>query len=312
MAKINLAILYGIIKDKPQIRQNAETGEYISGLCYIHLVRGYRDAHDNKQYVKHDYPLVVSFDQKIIAEMSGWAENDVVLIKGTITTKIVNKSSKCVMCKDENGKPTVNEHKGLILYVTPIFAQRQKSFLTKENAIEHVFASREISNMAYLAGTLIRDPVLFKTKAGEIITQYQLALNRKFRIREDDPEIRTDWPWVKSYGEQAIEDKLRLRMSSNVIIDGFLQTRHVVRKCKCEKCGQIYEWEDTSMEIVPYDTEYIHGTYLTDDEIEADGRTPEEMRQEVGAFLEKNKDEMEEDFNSEEIDPGSVKKPVLP
>ena len=85
----------------------------------------------------------------------------------------------------------------------------------------------------------------------------QIALNRKFRVKEDPPEIKTDFPWVKSQGTGAESDAKFLMKGSSVLIDGMIQTREFMQKTVCEECGQEYEWPDQAMEIVPYCTEYL-------------------------------------------------------
>ena len=72
-------------------------------------------------------------------------------------------------------------------------------------------------------------------------------MNRKFRIQTDPPEIKTDYPWVKSYGENAKEDKNRLRVGSEVYIDGCLQARSVQRHAfcgqACDEKGKVLFYE---------------------------------------------------------------------
>ena len=82
--------------------------------------------------------------------------------------------------------------------------------LEVEEALQYLSTVREISNQDYILGTLCRDPKKISPKEGLIVTQYQIALNRKYFIRSDPPSIKTDYPWVKSYGENAISDRKKL------------------------------------------------------------------------------------------------------
>ena len=155
-------------------------------------------------------------------------------------------------------------------------------------------------------GNLVADPTYFRTKAGTVITQYQIALDRNFRIRDDDPSIRTDWPFVKSYGEQAVEDRMRLKKGSEVYIDGVIQATSINRKTKCCNCGKIYTWKDHTLELVPYDVEYFTH-YMTDDElVEKEGKKIEDIRQGIFDFL--KKDELDELFDTEDVDLKTVSK----
>ena len=151
----------------------------------------------------------------------------------------------------------------------------------KNDATDDLMENREISNQVWTIGTLIKDPRFFKTKDNIPITQYLIALNRKFRNPNDSEEIVTDWPIVKSYGEMALEDKVRLHQGSEIYIDGFLQARTVRRKIKCKCCGQLYEFKDHAMEIVPYAIEYLTG-FVSNQEIEEERKTTiEQIKQSI-------------------------------
>lgn len=304
MPRLNHIAQYGFLEHKPYITIDQSSGEPVSAICYIHVVRGYRDDHSGKLFMQHDFPLVIALEKKIINEMATWNEFDVVNIKGMITSKFMDKPSFCPNCHDESGSPTKNIVRGILMYITPIFAQRERSCANKKEALERIINAREISNTALIDGYLIKDPTYFKTKAGTIVTQYQIALDRKFRIRTDEPNIRTDWPWVKSYGTQAIEDKMRLHTGSQVYIDGVIQARTVHRKTKCKCCGEIYPWEDRTLELVPYDVEYVTN-YLTDEELEVEkGQNAEDIRKDLFGFL--VKDDVGEEENTEDIDEQTV------
>lgn len=303
MARQNNVFLYGIIEKKPRIVLDKETHEPVSAIGYIHVVRGVREAHDGKKYMKHDHPLIVSLEPIVIKHMAEWEENDVVYIKGTIASKKMDKKSYCPNCVDDNGHPTENVAKGLLTYINPIFVKVMKKFPDKESALADVIKAREISNQVIVVGNLFAEPSYFKTKNGLIVSQYQIITNRKFRIRTDDPDVKTDWPWVKSYGEQAIEDRMRLKSGSCVIIDGFIQARKVNRKTKCKCCGKIYPWQDSTMELVPFETEYVQGTYKTDEDLqEEQGQKAEDIRNSLFNHL--IKDELTEDMNTDDIDTG--------
>ena len=144
-------------------------------------------------------------------------------------------------------------------------------------------------------GQLCRDPKKIKPKEGLIVTQYQIAMNRKYRIATDPVESKSDYPWVKCYGQNAVNDYWRLHMGSEIYIDGCIQARSVQRHAFCGQatdvygkplfddyrnpiikkdslgnpagCGEQYDWKDRAMEIVPYATEYLSGFY-SDEEIE--------------------------------------------
>ena len=298
MGRQNIVHMYARVHKAPQINKDIETGEYQYGIVYLDTVRGLREIEDNLKYVKHDYPLVMSREKEILDEMSTWQENDVVLLKGVITSKAIMKTSYCPHCTNADGTPTANEVKSNLVYVTPIFTEKLKSYgEDKRAAIEDVVKHREISNQILVLGRVLKDPKLFTTRQNVQITQYPIALNRKFRIRTDDPSIKTDWPLVKSYGERARDDKLYLQYESDVLIDGFVQARTVRRKMKCPHCGQLYEWHDNSMELAAYDVEYVNGFKSREQvEAEAQGKSVEELKQML--FESGYKDDLEENLQS--------------
>jgi hypothetical protein len=313
MSKQNNVYMWARVAKKPLIARNRETGEYLYGMGYVHVVRGVRDAHDNIRYIKHDYPLILSKDADILDRMCEWEANDIVVIKGILVSKNIDKPSYCPNCIGEDGEPTKNIKKGTVLYVNPIYVRKVAHYDEKKDAVNDILESREISNQALFIGTCVREPKIYKTKKGTTVCQYQLAINRKYHIRTDDPTLRTDWPWVKSYGEQAIEDKLRIKLGTVVYIDGFIQARNVVRRTKCKNCGKIYTWNDHSMEIVPYAVEYGEGTFRSDADIaKEESSDAETLRQQIhdGLFSESITKEDEREI-SDDIDRGSYeKKPV--
>ncbi|MBP3278168.1 MAG: single-stranded DNA-binding protein [Butyrivibrio sp.] len=298
MGRQNIAFLYARVHKPPQINKDVETGEYLFGTVYLDTVRGLREVEDDLKYVKHEFPLVVSREKEQLDKMAEWKENDIVLVKGVITSKAIMKASYCPHCTDENGNHWKNEVKSNLVYITPIFVEKLKSYgedktAAREDLVDH----REISNQLYVMGRVLKDPKLFTTKKNVQITQYPIALNRKFTIRTDDPSIRTDWPIVKSYGERARDDKLYLQYESDVLIDGFVQARTVTRKMICPHCGKLYEWKDNSMEVAAYDVEYVNG-YKSKEQVEAEaqGKSVEELKQML--FETGYKDELEENLQS--------------
>lgn len=283
------------------ISVDKETGEYKYGFVYVDAVRGLRAVGDDIRFVKHDKPLIMTQEKAMIDELQKLETNDIVFVKGVITSKKMQKPSYCECTDPETGEQTINKAFGNLIYVTPIYMKKVKSYgEDKKAAIQDIVDNREISNQAYVFGTLITEPKLFTTKNGKQITQYVLATDRKYLIRTDDPSIKTDWPVVKSYGEQARNDKIYLKYQADIFIDGFLQARKVKRKTKCRCCGKIYEWEDRAMEIVPYAVEYLNGQ-RSKDEVEAEfQKSVEDIKQDL--FNSGYNDDMEEGLHTSELD----------
>lgn len=246
---------------KAPVIQTDDDGNYIYGTCYLNVVRGFREVGDHKRYMKSDNPMIMSRDPSILRIMETWQENDIVQVKGVVAAKNIRKASYCQHCGAKNTA------EGSLVYVNPIFVMTMEHAPDINEALKRLSEMREISNQVYVLGTLCRDPKKVTPKEGLTVTQYQIALNRKYFIRTDPPEIKSDYPWVKSYGENAIEDRQRLHVGSKVFIDGCLQARSVQKHIVCSECGQQYNWKDRAMEIVPYETEYV-GNFYTEEEIE--------------------------------------------
>lgn len=235
---------------------------YKYGFCNIVVIRGTRDVGDGRKFAKADDPRVMSRDPDILKEMDTWEENDIVFIKGVLCTKDLEKKVECPHCGH------VSKQNGSLGYVNPIFAMRLGHVESLEAGIRFLNGKREISNQAYMLGVACRDPKRVEPKSGMVVCQYPIALNRKFFIRADPPEKRTDYPWVKSYGSNAEEDLRRIHVGTHVYIDGLLQARHVRRRVdSCKECHEPFEWRDQTLEIVPYETEYVRD-FNTDEDIE--------------------------------------------
>ncbi|MBO4847222.1 MAG: single-stranded DNA-binding protein [Lachnospiraceae bacterium] len=304
MARQNMAYLFGRVHKDPVIAYDNETGEYKYAACYIDVVRPPRDVGDDIKFIKHDKPMIMTKDKEIIDQIVNWKENMVVLVKGPLTTAQGTKTSYCPFCEEKDGEKHKVVNKGNIVYVTPIHVEVVKEFDNKLEATEYIVENKEVSNQILVVGTVLNDPKLITTKKGIQFCQYRLAINRKYTIRTDDPSVRTDWPIVKSYGEQARDDKIYLKYQADVLIDGFLQARTVTRKQKCPYCGEIYEWKDHTMELVPFAVEYLNG-FKSKEEVEAEAQKPvEDIKQML--FTSGYKDEINEttesDLKSDDID----------
>lgn len=259
MARLNHVSFVGAVAADPLIKTDG--GRYVSAILQIRVLRGPRSVGDHKGSSKTDVPLILTKEPAMIHAIDQLKENHIVMVKGILATTRVAKVSYCTHCGAKN---TSN---GLLMYINPIHIWSLQQCKNSVDALKCLKMHSEISNELQLFGTLIRDPKKVSPKADLIITQYQIAMNRKYKIRTDSPNKITDYPWVKVYGDNATEDRLRLHVGSEVFIDGCIQARQVNRHSKCEECGEPYDWAESTMEIVPFATEYI-GDFYTDEEIE--------------------------------------------
>lgn len=254
----NNVTLYGQVYKEPRILTDAN-GKYTRGMCPINVIRGIRDFGNHINNLRYDCPIIMTGDPEKIAEMSTWKLYDMVEIKGTITTKEVNKNTTCPHCKEKNSV------EGNVVFISPIYLSVRETGITQEEGLELLKKRIEISNCAMIIGALCRDVETYTNSKGLTTTQYQLAVNRKFRLKDDAAEIRTDYPWVKSYGEIGEDDAKFLHTGSIVLIDGMVQTREVDRTTVCPHCGESYNWKDNALEIVPYSVEYLQNFTLPEE-----------------------------------------------
>ena len=253
MSRHNFAFLYGTVAKNPRITMNEETGDFIVGQCLIYTIRGKRSVEDDElvDYV-YDCPVIASKNKDILFKMNQLKENDMVFVKGMISTRDVQKISVCPHCHH------TNKRNGVLLYVTPIFLEKVENGVSKEKSQALLKEKCEISNQILVTGNLCGEPEIYKSNKGMQV-QYQLALNRKFRVKEDPPEIKTDYPWVKSTGKNAENDALFLKTGATVLVEGYLQTRTFKQTLTCENCGEQYETDEQTLEIGSYSTEYMMG-----------------------------------------------------
>jgi hypothetical protein len=248
-------------------------------MAFINVGRGTRDTGDGYRFMKGDNPIIMTKEPELVEQISTWHTYDIVMVKGIIATRTIMKPSFCPYCKTKNAAP------GALVYVYPVYAEKRCHLDSADECIRYLSGHREISNIAYVFGRLVKDPQQITTRDGLKITQYPIEMYRKVRIRYDDPSVRADFPWVKSYGKNAEEDMKCLIKGSEIYVDGCLQTRSVQRHIVCgqaygqngkaekdengnprmrvkpngviDGCGRQYEWMDRATEIVPYEVEYL-------------------------------------------------------
>ena len=299
MARLNVVLLFGTVLVKPRIIKKPD-GTYIYGMTQLNVLRGNRKVGNHTVGIKADNPTVIAREPEILEQWLEWEEGDVVEVKGTLaTTPLQKKLPVCGNCGKHDNIIT-----GTLVYVNPISVTRWCHPRDKEEAQKLLVANREISNCCWGFGTLVRDPKRITPTSGLVVTQYQVAMNRKYRIRTDPPETKADYPWVKAYGITAEDNWRRLHVGSEIYFDGYLQARNVNRHTKCQGCGSDIEWKDRAIEIVPYENaiEYI-GEYYSDEEVEA--HEAERLRQAREAVFGKKEGAVTEEELRAGIDPSA-------
>lgn len=253
MARENYVLLHGQLYDKARISINGE-GEAKRATFALKVIRrpfltGEGQVHAGKLYI--DYPVILTSDPELIKTASTLQKGDMVDVRGVITTREITKKAIC-----PNGHPVSWD--GNFVFITPIYICRREQCLSEEVGMTLLRERSEISNVVMIIGTLCRDPVLheYEDKKG-YMTQYQIASNRRYHIRDGHETERTDYPWIKTVNRQAVEDAAHLRTNSTVFINGAVQTREVERSIACGECGEVFDLKESVAEVFPYSVEYL-------------------------------------------------------
>ena len=252
MAKENLVILHGQIIKPVQV-YSTTNGDLFKGQFAMQVIRRPRTSSGEfTTNIKFDCPVVMTRNEDLIKQMAQFKQGDMVDVRGVLSTREVIRSAICPHCNKENKWP------GNAVYITPIYMCRREQEISNEEAMKLLKERSEISNLCMLIGTLCRDVSYYKDEKKRSYAEYQLAVNRKYRIIEDPETTKTDYPWIKVFGKQALKDTECLSTNSTVYISGAIQTREIDKTNVCEFCGGKYKLEDEkATEIVPYSTEYL-------------------------------------------------------
>lgn len=265
MAKENFVYLYGQVISNPTVI-STKNGDVSKGSFAIRVIRRRNDYDTN---VVAATPLVLTASSEMVEKIAGLRKGDMCEVRGVYTTLEVNKKHYCAHC----GETIIRA--GNVCVITPIYiAPRERlskienEFDRNEEAIRLLKERNEVSNVVKFLGTLCREVDYFEQGRQKSST-YQLAVKRAYRIKEDNPETRVDFPYIRTFGEQAEEDKNALMTNSLVYISGAINTRDIERNIECPKCGCTNVIKELVTEVLPYGVEYLHNCNfpVTEDEL---------------------------------------------
>ena len=241
---------YGQVMLPPRVIKTEE-GEYQRASCAIMTLRGKRSIGDSLENIRYDSPALRTSNQVLCDEISNWKVGDMIEVKGTITSREIIRTNICPACGAEN------RVQGVMSYVHPIFCTKIEGNISQEEGIRLLKYRNEISNNVTVIGMLTQEPQYHITANKTLIAKYQIAVMRRYRIKEDDPNRRADFIWIKSFGKIAETDKKYLKKGTMIYIDGVVQTINYDRKIICASCNEEFNASETSLEIVPYTVEYL-------------------------------------------------------
>ena len=306
MATENTVFMVGRIMEKPLIKINAKQ-EFVVARIKLLTVRRTKANEELKLLgtPRIDNQYIITRNPKIIEHrIVPLKEGDMVLVKGTLSTRETKKKYTCPHCG------TLNVYEGsIMIYVDPIFIEKiQEDTMTEQEATDKLLSKAEVSNYAFISGTVCRTPEYYKSPDGKKEEcDFQLAIKRKRRIIEDGPEKMDDYPFVKTYGKKTLEYSQVLHTGSEIFINGAIQAREIVMLKECGECNMEFEAPGATMEIVPYSVEYLKNCDIPqrEDDEESENISDEDKALTNEAFeldeIISNISESEESFNLDKI-----------
>lgn len=263
MAIHNHVRLVGYIKDPPIILNLGDEGaEKI--LLKLKTVHRDLDGYFGKKFQE----IMVFYDStEMIEKFKKLKQYDLIDIKGVLNILTVNKKTQC-KCGAYNIK-----YGSSAAYVYPISMHKlnavKEAYEHDKDLPERILEKhfKEISNESFIVGTVVNEPKLYGQN-NRVYCKYQIGIDRKYYIKTQG-ELTSDYPWVYSFGKQALMDIDHLKVGSVILADGFIQSRSIMAKMDdppCQACGKTYTYPSTLTEIVPYSVEYLRN-YITDEEI---------------------------------------------
>lgn len=264
MARENTVFLHGQIYGEPHILVSPVDGTAKQAAFVLKVTRRpflNGEGQVSLSLLRTDFPPIITRDAELVRYCYGLKSGDMVDIKGVLTTREVNK--KCIC---PNGHPVTLP--GNSSFITPIYICQRETGLTPEEGNELLRQRSEISNNVMVIGTLCRDPVFYEYSdvGGNCMTQYQIACNRRYHIRDGHDEERTDYPWVKTINQRGRDDYKHLKINSTVFINGAIQTRDIKRSITCPVCGEVFEKSEMVSELFPYSVEYLRNCLFEDED----------------------------------------------
>lgn len=239
MARENSFIFFGKLKAPPIVLFNEEAGTYRVSFMLETVRRNGRIDHP----VISLYSLDEASAKDYIKRLKPGA---FVQIRGMVTTRMVDKPVRCESCGNVKNVATLVCE--IISYGRPFII---------EASIDPIDIA-EFSNVGNLIGSVCTGIQRRDGVSGAAAAQFQLAVNRRYRVNELEKGMRTDYPWIKVFGQTAEECLKRIKKSSQVYIVGSYQTRDIMRHVKCDKCGGQLVYEERVCEIVPNGVEFLN------------------------------------------------------
>ena len=268
MAQHNEIRVVGYLTEEPEITQLDE--DTLRVIFPIRTVRRELDGYPDGKFI--DLLVMCDSNDRNLRLMTSLKKFDVVSIKGVINIAFATKEAPCKYCDTNNYKENTT-----ITFIYPIFIERRGSYVNDEDKEEMLYRQfEEISNEVKLIGTVSKDPELIMVSGCKEkndtkkrpCCRFPIAIDRKFYIPSQS-DLFTDYPWVYTYGQDALADFENVKKGMVVYLDGFLQSLPIeseIEACSC--CGKPFTFEDSTYSVVPYSMEYMPWSHVPDYEEE--------------------------------------------
>ena len=263
MAKQNDVTLHGIAEDDALLIFDSDD-RLQSVLVIIKTIeRKQSTGTGENMKVLFATPVIMTGNPDIMQNLKDVKRGDIVEARGMLTTTNKDRAYQCPSCG------LLSQESGVFNYISPIYAEIRERGLSRKEAMEILLNRVEISNRLLVVRNVCAG-LEYDDENGEADVpelKYQLAIPRTIKIKEENTESMTDYPWVHSFGKHAIEDRDALRISSRVLIQGHVRTRQVRHHKRCKECGFEYDVDDLPyIEIAPSATEYLSDCILPENE----------------------------------------------
>ncbi len=167
-------------------------------------------------------------------------------VRGMVSTKMVDKHIKCEACGHISPIGTLQTE--IVTYGKPLILKEK---------LEPIQVA-EFANVGNMMGVLCTEIQRKDGDNGPTAAQFQMAVNRRYRVNELEKATRTDFPWIKVFGETADECIKRAHKSSQIYLTGAFQTRDVQRRVMCNSCGGNLVYLERVGEVIPTGVEFLY------------------------------------------------------
>lgn len=239
MAKENSIVLIGKIINNPSLSYSSEKDLFqLSFVMEVH-----------RKNERIDFPEVNIFgleeEQAYTLEKNLNDHKDsYIMVRGMIATRYKEITVTCPNCGEINRVSYL--HTEISTIIPPLILH---GYYSEKDLAEY-------SNRASVLGIVCSAPIKRQSTNGTSITQYQIAVDRRFRIKEQD-DSKDDYPWIKSFDNAAEKSFKHLKVGSQIYINGCIQTRETTRAANCANCNSKITYNVTIAEIVMTSVEYL-------------------------------------------------------